>query len=305
MSREESKKPLQGCVAVVTGASRGAGRGIAVELGAAGATVYVTGRSTRERPATTYAQILELSALAALPGSIDETAETVDRLGGRGVAVRCDHAIEEEVAALFARVQRDEGRLDLLVNNAWGGHEVFTGVFDAPFWEHPMGQWDAMFDRGVRNHLLASRFAAPIMVQQRRGLIVGTTFWDRDRYLRGNLFYDLAKAAINRLAFGMAEELRRHGVASLAVSPGWMRTEFVLAGHKADESSWRERPALARTESPRYLGRAVAALAADPRVMEKSGRVYRVADLAREYGFTDADGRQVEAFELAEPSLTS
>jgi NAD(P)-dependent dehydrogenase (short-subunit alcohol dehydrogenase family) len=143
------------------------------------------------------------------------------------------------------------------------------------------------------------------MVQQRHGLIVGTTFWDRDRYLRGNLFYDLAKAAINRLAFGMAEELRRHGVASLAVSPGWMRTEFVLAGHKADESSWRERPALARTESPRYLGRAVAALAADPRVMEKSGRVYRVADLAREYGFTDADGRQVEAFELAEPSLTS
>jgi NAD(P)-dependent dehydrogenase (short-subunit alcohol dehydrogenase family) len=138
------------------------------------------------------------------------------------------------------------------------------------------------------------------MVRQGRGLIVTTTFWDRDRYMRGNLFYDLAKAAMNRLAFGMAEELRPHGVASLAVSPGWMRTEFVLAGHKADERTWRDRPALARTESPRYIGRAVAALAGDARVLEeKSGRVHRVADLAREYGFTDIDGRQVEAFELA------
>lgn len=298
-------KPLNGCVAVVTGASRGAGRGIAVELGAAGATVYVTGRSTRGEPAATYDQILALSALSTLPGSIDETAEDVSRLGGRGIAVRCDHTREEEVAGLFERVRRDEGRLDLLVNNAWGGHECFTGVFEAPFWEHPLGQWEAMFDRGVRNHLVAGRCAAPMMVQQRRGLIVGTTFWDRDRYLRGNLFYDLAKAAINRLAFGMAEELRPHGVASLAVSPGWMRTEFVLAGHKADESNWHEQPSLTRTESPRYLGRAVAALAGDPRVLEKSGRVHRVADLAREYGFTDVDGRQVEAFELGEPSLTS
>jgi NAD(P)-dependent dehydrogenase (short-subunit alcohol dehydrogenase family) len=299
MSGDVSRKPLNSCVAVVTGASRGAGRGIAIELGAAGATVYVTGRSTRTQPATTYDQILKRSELSTLPGHIDETAEEVEKAGGRGIAVRCDHTIEAEVAELFARVQRDEGRLDLLVNNAWGGHEHFTGVFEAPFWEHPMEQWDAMFDRGVRNHLLASRHAAPIMVNQRRGLIVTTTFWDRDRYLRGNLFYDLAKAAMNRLAFGMAEELRPHGVASLALSPGWMRTEFVLAGHKADESNWRQQPSLARTESPRYIGRAVAALAGDPRVLEKSGRVHRVADLAREYRFTDIDGRQVEAFELA------
>ena len=298
MSADVSKKPLNGCVAVVTGASRGAGRGIAIELGAAGATVYVTGRSTRAQPATTYDQILKQSELSALPGNIDETAEEVGKLGGRGVAVRCDHTLEDDVAALFARV-RDGGRLDLLVNNAWGGHEHFTGVFEAPFWEHPMEQWDAMFDRGVRNHLLASRHAAPIMMTQARGLIVTTTFWDRDRYMRGNLFYDLAKAAMTRLAFGMAEELRPHGVASLALSPGWMRTELVLAGHKADESNWRERPSLARTESPRYIGRAVAALAGDPRVLDKSGRVHRVADLAREYGFTDIDGRQVEAFELA------
>jgi len=184
------------------------------------------------------------------------------------------------------------------VNNAWGGHESFDGVFEAPFWKHPLSHWEAMFDRGVRNHLLAARAAAPILVGQGSGLIAATTFWDRDRFLRGNLFYDLAKAAINRLAFGIAEELRPHGVASLAVSPGWMRTEFVLLGHSADETNWRDRPALSRTESPRYLGRAIAALAADPNVMAKSGTVQRVGDLAREYGFTDIDGRQVEPFEL-------
>jgi NAD(P)-dependent dehydrogenase (short-subunit alcohol dehydrogenase family) len=291
-------QPLKDCVAVVTGASRGAGRGIAIELGAAGATVYVTGRSTRAQPADSYGDILALSGLAVVPGSIDTTAGEVTAGGGRGIAVRCDHTREDEVAKLFAQVQRDEGKVDLLVNNAWGGHETFNGVFEAPFWEHSLAQWDSMFDRGVRNHLLSSRFAAPMMVGQGRGLIVTTTFWDRDRYLHGNLFYDLAKAAMNRLAFGMAQELRPHGVASLAVSPGWMRTEFVLTGHKTDEAHWTEHPALARTESPRYLGRAVAALAGDPKVLAKSGAVHRVADLAREYGFTDIDGRQVEAFEM-------
>ena len=298
MAIEERPLPLKDCVAIVTGASRGAGRGIAVELGAAGATVYVTGRSTREEPAQTYGQLLALSGMAAVPGSIDATADEVSAAGGRGIAVRCDHTREDDVAALYARVQREQGRLDVLVNNAWGGHETFNGVFDAPFWEHPMANWDSMIDRGVRNHLLASRYAAPIMVRQRRGLIVTTTFWDRDRYLKGNLFYDLAKAAMTRLAFGMAQELRPHGVASLAVSPGWMRTEFILTGHKTDEAHWQERPALARTESPRYLGRAVAALAGDAAVLEKSGVVHRVADLAREYGFADIDGRQVEAFEI-------
>jgi NAD(P)-dependent dehydrogenase (short-subunit alcohol dehydrogenase family) len=298
MHSKDVHLPLKDRVAIVTGASRGAGRGIAVELGAAGATVYVTGRSTREQPAQTYGELLSLSGLATLPGSIDETADEVTRAGGRGVAVRCDHTREEDVAELFARVQREQPGLDLLVNNAWGGHETFNGVFDAPFWEHPMAHWDSMFDRGVRNHLLASRYAAPILVRQRRGLLVTTTFWDHDRYLRGNLFYDLAKSAMNRLAFGMAQELRPHGVASLAVSPGWMRTEFVLVGHKTDEAHWQERPSLARTESPRYLGRAVAALAGDPAVLAKSGAVHRVADLALEYGFTDIDGRHVPAFEL-------
>jgi NAD(P)-dependent dehydrogenase (short-subunit alcohol dehydrogenase family) len=283
---------------MVTGASRGAGRGIAVELGAAGATVYVTGRSTRERPATTYGQLLALSDMAKVPGSIDDTADEVTRMGGRGIAVPCDHTRKEEVKALFARVERDAGRLDLLVNNAWGGHETFNGVFEAPFWEHPLANWDSMFDRGVRNHLVSSRCAAPLMVRHKRGLIATTTFWDRGHYLRGNLFYDLAKASMTRLAFGMAQELKPHGVASVAVSPGWMRTEFVLAGHKTDEAHWQERSALAATESPRYLGRAVAALAGDPQVLQKTGAVLRVADLAQEYGFADIDGRQVKAFEL-------
>ncbi|QSI32253.1 SDR family oxidoreductase [Variovorax sp. RKNM96] len=295
---ENTSRPLKDCIAVVTGASRGAGRGIAMELGAAGATVYVTGRSTRAQPAGTYGQLLALSDMPAVPGSIDDTADEVTRMGGRGIAVRCDHTREEEVKALFAQVEREAGRIDLLVNNAWGGHETFNGVFDAPFWEHPLANWDSMFDRGVRNHLVASRSAAPLMVRAKRGLIVTTTFWDRGHYMKGNLFYDLAKASMTRLAFGMAEELKPHGVASVAVSPGWMRTEFVLAGHKTDEAHWQEKPALAGTESPRYLGRAVAALAGDPQVMEKTGEVLRVADLAKAYGFTDIDGRQVKAFEM-------
>lgn len=294
-------KSLQECIAVVTGASRGAGRGCAMELGAAGATVYVTGRSRREQPAPGYEQIRSLSNLARVPGSIDETAEEVTSAGGCGIAVACDHTEEEQVRALFERVIHERGRLDLLVNNAWGGHETFDGVFQAPFWERPMVHWDAMFDRGVRNHLLSSRLAAPMFVRQGQGLIVTTTFWDRDRFVSGNLFYDLAKAAMTRLAFGMAQELRPHGVASVAVSPGWMRTEFILAGHQTDATHWHERPALARTESPHYLGRAVVALASDPKVLERSGQVVRVGDLARIYGFTDIDGRVVPPFELDAP----
>jgi NAD(P)-dependent dehydrogenase (short-subunit alcohol dehydrogenase family) len=289
---------LKGCVAVVTGATRGAGRGIALELGACGATVYVTGRSTRREPAQSYGDIVALSGMKQVPGSIDDTAEEVTRAGGCGIAVRCDHTSEEQVGALFHQVEREQGRLDLLVNNAWGGHETFDGIFQAPFWERPMALWDSMFDRGVRNHLLASRIAAPSFVRQGKGLIVTITFWDRDRYMAGNLFYDLAKASMTRLAFAMAQELRPHGVASVALSPGWMRTEFVLAGHHTDEAHWRERPELAGTESTRYVGRAVAALAADPRVADKTGRALRVGDLALDYGFTDIDGRQVPPFEL-------
>lgn len=293
------QQTLRDRVVIVTGASRGAGRGIAVELGAAGATVYVTGRSTRGAPAAGYDRFLESTKLPAMPGSIDDTADEVTAAGGRGIPVRCDHSDPAQVRELFARVERDHGRLDVLVNNAWGGHESFSlAALGAPFWEQTLDHWSAMFDHGVRNHVIACQLAAPLFVRQRRGLIVTTTFWDRDRYLEGNLFYDLAKAAMNRLAFGVAEELREHGVTSLAVSPGWMRTELVLAAHQADETTWRDIPALARTESTRYIGRAIAALAADPDVHAKTGTVQLVGELAREYGFTDIDGRVIPPFEI-------
>lgn len=291
--------PLAGRVAVVTGASRGAGRGIAVELGAAGATVYVTGRTTRENPnAGSYDRIKRESGLERMPGTVEDTAEEVTQAGGIGVAAPCDHTDDEQVRDLFARVMRERGRLDLLVNNAWGGHEAFAPeAFTAPFWEQPIEQWDAMMTRGVRNHVIASREAArQCFVEQKRGLIVTTSYWEEGRYLRGNFFYDLAKAAMNRVAFGVAEELRPHGVASIALSPGWMRTELVLAAHRTDEAHWRERPELAPTESPRYLGRAVVALATDPNVLERSGTVCRVGELARQYGFTDIDGRTIAPF---------
>lgn len=293
------QQTLRDRVVIVTGASRGAGRGIAIELGAAGATVYVTGRSTRSTPAPGYDRFLENAKLAAMPGSIDDTADEVNAAGGRGIAVRCDHGDPAQVRELLARVERDHGRLDVLVNNAWGGHESFSlASLSAPFWEQTLDHWESMFDHGVRNHVIACQLAAPLFIRQGRGLIVTTTFWDRDRYLKGNLFYDLAKAAMNRLAFAVAEELRPHGITSLAVSPGWMRTELVLASTQADETTWRDHPALARTESVRYIGRAIAALAADPNVHAKTGTVQLVGELAREYGFTDIDGRVVPPFEM-------
>lgn len=295
-----SNRPLTGKIAVVTGASRGAGRGIAVELGVAGATVIVTGRTTRTRAVERYGQILTLSGLSEAPGAIEDTAEAVTAAGGRGIAMTCDHADAAAVVAVTGRIEQEIGPIDLLVNNAWGGHESFDGRFNAPFWEHPLSHWDAMMNRGAWLHLLAARAIAPRMVARGRGLIVATTFWDRDRVMRGNLHYDLAKAAISRLAIVMAAELRPHGVASMAVSPGWMRTEWVLAVHRTDEAHWQEVPELARTESPRYLGRAVAALAGDAKAIRHSGRVLRVADLAETYGFTDIDGRRVPALELEE-----
>jgi NAD(P)-dependent dehydrogenase (short-subunit alcohol dehydrogenase family) len=291
--------PLKDRIAIVTGGSRGGGRGIAVELGAAGATVYVTGRTTRAAQSTTYTDFLAQAGLAAMPGSIDDTAEEVTAAGGRGIAVRCDHSDVASVRDLIARVEREQGRLDILVNNAWGGHETFSmASLSSPFWEQSLEHWDSMFDHGVRNHVIACHVAAPMFIRQNRGLIVTTTYWDRGRYIKGNLFYDLAKSAMNRLAFGVAEELRPYGVTSLAVSPGWMRTEIILNAFKTDEQHWHEVPPLARTESPRYIGRAVVALASDPKVHEKSGGVHSVGDLASEYEFTDIDGRVIPAFEM-------
>jgi NAD(P)-dependent dehydrogenase (short-subunit alcohol dehydrogenase family) len=267
-------------VAVVTGASRGVGRGIALALGEAGATVYVTGRS--EAGGTTE----------GLPGTVQDTADAVTQRGGQGIPVRCDHAADAGVEALFARVTREQGRLDLLVNNVWGGYEQHEGAgFVTPFWEQPLRHWSGMFECGVRAHLVASRLAVPLMLPSRRGLIVHTTAWDRDKYL-GNLFYDVAKAAVNRLAFGMARELQPHQVAVVALAPGFVRTERVLA---AFAKAGRVPEGL---ESPEYVGRAVVALAADANVMARSGRVLTAGQLAAEYGFTDVDGRQWPPFQI-------
>jgi NAD(P)-dependent dehydrogenase (short-subunit alcohol dehydrogenase family) len=241
----------------------------------------VTGRSSRV-----------LGTTEGLPGTIEETAEEVTRRGGKGIAVRVDHTLEAEVAALFGTVRDDHAHLDLLVNNAWGGYENHDfETFTAPFWEQPFSRWDAMFNAGVRSTLLSTRLAVPLMLQNPGGLIVNTVAWSFGDYL-GNLYYDVAKAAIVRMTFGLGLELRPHGVAAIALAPGFMRSERVMLAHQAQPFD------LAGTESTEYLGRAVVALATDPDVLAKSGLVLTVGDLAREYGFTDIDGTQPPAFRL-------
>lgn len=264
--RPWSAPDLSPVVAVVTGASRGVGRGIAEVLGECKATVYVTGRSVTG--ATTE----------EFPGTVDETAAAVDGRGGSGVAVRCDHTDDEQVADLFRRIGSEQSRLDLLVNNVWGGYEAYDETFGAPFWEQPVARWDRMFVAGVRAHHTASRLAVPLMLGQRRGLIVNTSYGRVGRRL-ANLMYDVAKTAIDRMVFYMAEELREHGIAALALYPGFTRTELVLRYYGGDPSG---------TTSPAYVGRAVAALAGDADVMARTGRAVSVDELAREYGFEDA-----------------
>jgi NAD(P)-dependent dehydrogenase (short-subunit alcohol dehydrogenase family) len=274
-------------IAVVTGASRGAGRAIAAVLGEAGATVYVTGRTARGTP-----------AVDNLPGTIEDTADEVTARGGRGIAVRCDHTVDSDVEALFERIHTESGRLDLLVNNVWAGYEGLpTGLPQRPFWEQPRFLWDTMFTAGVRAHIVASQFATPLIIRQPGGLIVSTIAWAYDDYLR-NIFYDVSKAAILRMIHGMAHELRPHNVATVALAPGFMRTERVMAAHAAYPFD------LNITESPEYLGRAVRALAEDPNVIRHSGNVLTVGDLAREYGFTDIDGRQPAAFRMPTADTT-
>src|ERR1035438_3051841 len=288
--KKEDAQNLTGRVALVTGASRGAGRAIAAVLGEHGATVYVTGRSVRGQPATDN-----------LPGTIEESADEVTRRGGKGIAVRCDHADEADVEALFQKIRVEQGRLDILVNNAWGGYEG-ERLMPGYFWQVPLRLWDAMFERGVKAHLLATYFAIPLMIESRGsrapGLIVSTIAWDHDKYI-GN-FYDLAKHSIVRLLWGLAMELRPHKIATVALAPGFMRTERVMS-HANGETDWKKIPWLRKSESPEYLGRAVAALAGDPRLMRRSGKAFHVGELAREYGFTDIDGRQVPPFIIREP----
>jgi NAD(P)-dependent dehydrogenase (short-subunit alcohol dehydrogenase family) len=275
---------LSDTTALVTGASRGVGRGIALALGDGGATVYVTGRSVGD------------DRTDDLPGTVDETAAAVTARGGRGIAVRCDHTDDDAVAALFERIDREaDGEVDLLANNVWGGYEGYDEGFDDPFWEQPVGTWDRMFSAGVRAHFTASRLAVPRMLASGEGLVVTVSSGHGDRY-RGSVPYDVSKAATERLTRAMAHELRDSSLTVLAVQPGFTRTERVLDA--VDDPD-----ALDGTESPLYTGRAVVALATDPDVAAKSGGVYRVGDLAREYGFTDVDGSRPAPFDLPGPPL--
>lgn len=273
---------LRGKIALVAGATRGAGRGIAIALGEAGATVIGTGRSTRtgqvnpERPET-----------------IEETAELVTAAGGQGVAIACDHTDESAVRALFERVRTEHGRLDILVNDIWGG-DAFT-QWGTPFWEADVATGFQMMERAIHTHVITSRHGVPLMLESERGLLVEVTDGAFYGY-RGQLFYDLCKMSVIRLAYAMSIELANTAITALALTPGFLRSEAVLEHFGVTAETWRDAiekdPHFAVSETPRFVGRVIAALAADPDVGERAGQVLTSWDLARHYGVRDVDGAQ-------------
>ncbi|MDR7081805.1 NAD(P)-dependent dehydrogenase (short-subunit alcohol dehydrogenase family) [Arthrobacter ginsengisoli] len=285
------KPALSGKVALVAGATRGAGRGTAVALGEAGAVVYCTGRSARGRRSE-YDR----------PETIEETAELVTAAGGKGVAVAVDHLQPAEVEALVWQIDADEGRLDILVNDIWGGERRME--WNTPVWAHNLDSGLRMLHTGVDTHLITSHFALPLLVRRPGGLVVemtdGTREYNAGHY-RVSVFYDLVKAAVLRLAYSQAEELRPHGCAAVALTPGWMRSEMMLEAFGVTEANWRDAAAAqphfaAISESPHFVGRAVAALAADPGVLSRSGGSYSSGGLAGDYGFTDLDGSRPDCW---------
>lgn len=289
--RESTKAyPLQGKVAVVAGATRGAGRAMALALGEAGAVVYCTGRSTR-------AQASDM----ARSETIDETAELVTARGaasgGRGLAVRVDHTREDEVQGLFARVAAEQdGQLDILINDVWGGDPLTE--WGTPFWEASLDKGLRMLERGLHSHIITARYATPLMVARGSGLIVEITDGDTPDY-RGNLFYDLVKASVIRLAVAMAGDFKSAGhvgITALALTPGFLRSEAMLDHFGVTEVNWRDavakEPYFAESETPHFIGRAVVALASDPNIHNKAGQALATWHLAEEYGFDDVDGRR-------------
>lgn len=274
---------LKGKIALVTGASRGVGKGVALGLGEAGATVYITGRTESEEH------------ISGWPGTLQQTVEDVEALGGKCIPIRCDHRSDEQVVKVFQQIIQEQGWLDILVNNVWGGYEAMfengQNTWPLPFWQQPVWRWDAMFQAGVRAHYVASMHAAGLMIAQRCGLIVNISFWAGQKYM-GNTAYGVAKAADDKMAVDMAHELREYNVAAVSIYPGLVRTEGVMAAAEYFD--------LSNSESPKFIGRGVAALAADPQVMSKSGKVLVAAQLALEYGFTDIDGKQPRPLTLEE-----
>ncbi len=274
---------LKDKVVVVTGASRGVGKGAALALGSEGATVYVTGRTLSEGD-------------APLPGTIGATAQEVTERGGQGIPVRCDHSNDDDVNALFARVREEQGRLDILVNNVFA---VPDGpLFDTPFWEQPLSFWDTMHTVGLRSHYIASALAVPLMLPQESGLIANISSFGGGSY-QLNVAYGVGKAGVDRLAKDMAHDLKPHGIASVSLWPGIVRTERIVS--QQDELPFDMR----NTESPEFTGRAIAALATAPDRMERSGKVLVVAELAEDYGFIDIDGRQPRSLRRRKSKETS
>ena len=281
---------LTGRVALVAGATRGAGRGIAVELGAAGATVWCTGRSTR-------GQRSEYDR----PETVEETAELVTAAGGRGIAVVADHLVPAQVADLVARIDAGSGRLDVLVNDIWGGELLFS--WDTPLWEHDLADGLRLLRLAVETHRVTSHSALPLLIRRPGGLVVEMTDGPADYNAvtyRVNAFYDLAKVAVSRLGFSQAHELRPHGATAVALTPGWLRSEMMLAAFGVTEQNWRdataEHPHFCISESPRFVGRAVAALAADPDRARWTGQSLSSGQLAQVYGFADVDGTRPDAW---------
>jgi NAD(P)-dependent dehydrogenase (short-subunit alcohol dehydrogenase family) len=282
---------LEGKVALVAGATRGAGRGTAVALGEAGATVYCTGRTTSERRSE-YDR----------PETIEETAELVDAAGGRGIAVEVDHLQPAEVQALVARIDDEQGRLDVLVNDIWGGEKL--AQWNTPVWEHDLEGGMRLLRLAIDTHLITSHFALALLIRRPGGLVVEMTDGTLDynaRTYRLSTFYDLAKASVIRLAFAQGHELAPHGATAVALTPGWLRSEMMLEHYAVTEANWREATVgsphfVAISESPRFVGRAVAALAADPEVQRRNGGSFSSGGLAREYGFTDVDGSQPDCW---------
>jgi NAD(P)-dependent dehydrogenase (short-subunit alcohol dehydrogenase family) len=289
--RHDGERPLAGRVALVAGATRGAGRAIAVELGRAGALVYATGRTTRER----------VSEVGRSTETIEETAELVTAAGGRGVAVPTDHLVPEQVRALVERVDREQGRLDVLVNDVWGGDHLLE--FNTKIWETDPETGLRMVRLGVETHLITSGYAIPLLVRRPGGLVIemtdGTNEYNGPRY-REQFYYDLAKYAPLRMAFTLGEELKEKGCTAVALTPGFLRSEAMLDHFGVTEENWREgakkEPSFVIAESPVYVGRAAAALAADPEVARYNGQSLSSGQLARVYGFTDADGSQPDAW---------